>query len=140
MNRAGILSIVLAAAVTGACGGAEEVGTGPTGTSTTTTTTATQPTPRPTPQPSCVPTAPGNLRASSKGTVVTLEWDASPGAIEYVVLVGTTPSSSDVLSTNTTQTTYTATMKNGYLFARVQARGSCGWSGSSNEVGFTVGG
>ena len=39
MNRVGVLSIVLAAAVTGACGGADGVSSSPTGPSSTTTTT-----------------------------------------------------------------------------------------------------
>ena len=45
MTRVGMLSIVLAAAVTGACGGAESVSSSPTGPSTTTTTTSSQPQP-----------------------------------------------------------------------------------------------
>ena len=43
MNRAGILSIVLAAAVTGACGGADGASSSPTGPSSTTPTTSSQP-------------------------------------------------------------------------------------------------
>ena len=72
MNRVGMLSIVLAAAVTGACGGAESASSSPTGPSTTTTTTSSQP--QPTPQPAaCVP---ANLRvASIQGIVVTLRME-----------------------------------------------------------------
>ena len=87
MNRAGILSIVLAAAVTGACGGADGASSSPTGPSSTTPTTSSQPAP----QGSCVP---GNLTASVSGSAVTLRWSAVNGATEYSVLVGSTPTSS----------------------------------------------
>jgi hypothetical protein len=135
MNRAGVLLIVLAAAVTGACGGSESASPAPTGpTSTTTTTTAPPPPP---PQQACVPT---NLRvASQQGSVVTLEWNGVSGATEYVVLVGSTPGSSDQLSTNTTNTSYTWTAKSGRQYARVQAKCNGQFGSSSNEVEYTVG-
>jgi hypothetical protein len=131
-----MLSIVLAAAVTGACGGAESASSSPTGPSTTTP--ATSPQPQPTPQPAaCVPT---NLRVASKqGTVVTLEWNAVSGATEYVVLVGSSPGSSDQLSTNTTNTSYTWTAKEGRQYARVQAKCNGQFGSSSNEIEYTVG-
>jgi hypothetical protein len=133
MNRAGILSIVLVAAVTGACGGADGASSSPTGPSSTTTTTSSQPQP----QGSCVP---ANLAASVAGTVVTLQWSAVSGATEYTVLVGSTPSSSDQLSTNTTNSNYTWTARPGRQFARIQAKCGGAWGGSSNEVEFTVAG
>ena len=136
MNRAGVLSIVLAAAVTGACGGSDSVSSSPTGPSSTTTTTASQP--QPTPQPAaCVP---ANLHVVSvTGSVVTLEWNAVSGATEYSVLVGSSPGSSDQLSTNTTNTIYTWTAKGGRQYARVQAKCNGTFGGSSNEVEYTVG-
>ena len=133
MNRVGVLSIVLAAAVT-ACGGSDGVSPAPTGPSSTTPPSSS---PAPPQQTSCVP---ANLRvAGIQGTVVTLEWNAVSGATEYSVLVGSTPSSSDQLSTNTTNTSYTWTAKNGRQYARVQARCNGVFGGSSNEVEFTVG-
>jgi hypothetical protein len=107
----------------GACGSSDGVGASPTA------------------QASCPPSAPANLTVVSvQGTVVTVQWSASPGATEYAVLVGSTPSSSDLLSTNTTQTNYTWTAKSGRQYVRVQARGSCGaYSGSSNEIELTAG-
>jgi hypothetical protein len=135
MKRAVVLSIVLAAAVTGACGGADEVGSSPT--SPTTTTTTTTPSPQPQPQPSCVPT---NLRvASTQGTVVTLQWNAVSGATQYLILVGSTPGSSDLLFTNTSNSSYTWTAKSGRQWARVQAKCGEQFGSSSNEVEFTVG-
>jgi hypothetical protein len=134
MNRFGVLSIVLAAAVTGACGGADGASSSPTGPSSTTTTTSSQPQP----QGSCVP---ANLTvASIQSTVVTLQWSVVSGATEYAVLVGSTPSSSDQLSTNTTNNSYTWTARPGRQYARVQAKCGGTWGGSSNEVEFTVGG
>jgi hypothetical protein len=131
-----MLSIVLAAAVTGACGGADSASSSPTGPSTTTTTTSSQP--QPTPQPAaCVPT---NLHVvSMQGSVVTLGWNGVSGATEYVVLVGSAPGSSDQLSTNTTNTSYTWTAKGGRQFARVQAKCNGQFGSSSNEIDYTVG-
>ena len=134
MKRAGIFAIVLAAAVTGACGGAD--GTSPSPTSPTPTQTTPNSQPQPT-QTSCVPT---NLRASVTGSSVTLEWNAVSGASEYLILVGSTPSSSDRLSTNTTNTNYSWTAQPGRQYARIQARCGGNTGGSSNEVEFTVAG
>jgi hypothetical protein len=137
MNRAGVLSIVLAAAVTGACGGADSASSSPTGPSSTSTTTSSQPQPG-SQQASCVPQ---NLSvASMTGSTVTLQWNAVNGATEYSVLVGSTPSSSDLLSTNTSNNNYTWTAKPGRQYARVQAKCGGAFGGSSNEVEFTVAG
>ena len=133
MNRAGILSIVLAAAVTGACGGAEGVSSSPTGPSSTPPATSS---PQPQAPASCVPS---NLTvASIVGTVVTLQWSAVNGATEYTVLVGPTPSSSGYVSTNTSNPNYAWTARPGQQYARVQAKCGGAWGGSSNEVAFTV--
>jgi hypothetical protein len=132
MKRAGMLLIVLAAAVTGACGGADSASPSPTAPS--------SPSAPSTPQApaSCVPT---NLRvASIQGTVVTLAWNSVSGATEYTVLVGSVPGSSDQLSTNTTNTNYTWTAQTGRQYARVQARCNGAYGSSSNEVEYTVGG
>jgi len=133
MTRVGMLSIVLAAAVTGACGGSDNASPTPTGPSSTTTTT----TAPPAPQQACVPT---NLHVVSiQGTGVTLGWNGVSGATEYVVLVGSSPGSSDQLSTNTTNTSYTWTAKVGRQYARVQSKCNGQFGSSSNEVEYTVG-
>ena len=132
MNWVGVLAIVLATAMTAACGGADGVSPAPTGPSSSGSTTTT-----PSSQQGCVPS---NLRLASKqGTVVTLAWDAVSNATEYVVLVGSTPSSSDQLSTNTVNTSYTWTAKTGPQYARVQAKCNGQYGGSSNEIAYTVG-
>jgi len=133
MNRAGVLSIVLAAAVTGACGGADSASSSLTSPSSTPTASS-QPQP---PPASCVP---ANLRWSIQGTVVTLQWNSVNGATEYLVLVGSAPSSSDRVSTNTTNTSYTWTASPGRQYARVQAKCGGSFGSSSNEVEFTVAG
>jgi hypothetical protein len=61
------------------------------------------------------------------------------GATEYSVLVGSAPSSSDHLSTNTTNTDYTWTARPGRQYARVQAKCGGQFGASSNEVEYTVG-
>jgi hypothetical protein len=134
MKRVGILMIAMAAAVTMACGGSDNGSQSPTG-----------PTPSSSGGGSSQPapsngglTAPTNLRVVAvAGTAVTLNWSAS-GSPEYLVLVGTAPSSSNALSTNTTQTTYTWTVSPGTYYARVQSKNGTATSGSSNEVSFTV--
>jgi hypothetical protein len=86
-----------------------------------------------------MPAAPSNLRvAAQNGSLITLEWNAVSNATQYDVLVGTTPSSSNTLSTNTSQTNYTWTAPTGTHYARVQAKNACGNGLSSNEVSFTV--
>jgi hypothetical protein len=86
-----------------------------------------------------LPGAPANLTATSLGTGATLTWSPASGASEYIVLVGTSPSSSDTLLTNTSQTTYTWTgIRPGRHYARVQGKNACGTGQSSNEVEFTI--
>jgi hypothetical protein len=67
-----------------------------------------------------------------------LEWSASNGATQYEVMVGTTPSSSNTLLTNTGQNSYAFTAPTGTHYARVQAKNACGGSAASNEITFFV--
>jgi len=68
-----------------------------------------------------------------------MTWSAVSGATEYLILVGTSPSSSNILSTNAVSKTYPwSGVPQGTHYARIQAKNSCGTSGSSNEVRFTV--
>jgi hypothetical protein len=129
MNRLAALLVALMALAGAACGGGEDGGSSPTG-----------PTGTGGSQSGCsLPGAPGNLAVTTSGTSVVLSWSAVNGAMEYIVLVGTSPSSSNTLSTNTSQPTYPwSGVPAGSYYARVQARNSCGTSGSSNEVRFTI--
>jgi hypothetical protein len=136
MKRVGIFLIAVAAAVTMACGGGDEASPSPTAPSGGTG-GASQP--APTPPSSGGLSAPTNLTVKVIGTQVTLTWSSS-GSPQYQILVGTSPSSSNALSTNTTQTTYTWTVSPGTYYARVQSLSGTTTSGSSNEVNFTVSG
>jgi hypothetical protein len=131
MKRVGVLFIVLAAAVTIACGGADSAGSSPTSPSS----------PAPNPSQPTNPSglsAPTNLTVLTSGGSVTLSWNAVNGASEYLVLVGTTSGNSDKLFTNTTQTSYTWTVGSGVYYARVQSKNGSVTSGSSNEVSFVI--
>ena len=131
MKRVGTFFLVLAAVVTIGCGGAESVGSSPTAPSSPGGSNPSQPT-----NPSS--SAPSNLAVVVNGSTVVFTWTGVSGANQYSILVGSTPSSSDKLSTNTTQTNYTGTFGTGVYYARVQAMVNGVWSGSSNEVSFTI--
>ena len=134
MRRVGLFIAAIAAVVVVACGDGDAVNP-PTGPSSQNT--SAPPAPAPT---SCVPSAPANLVVVAVvGTTVSLRWNPVSNATQYLVLVGTAPSSSNILSTNTTNADYTwGGVQPGHHYARVQAVNSCGTSGSSNEVDFTV--
>ena len=137
MTRVTLCVAALAAMVAAGCSGSEG-GATPTAPSASTNSGGTAP-----PQASCtVPSAPANLRVDSvQGSTVSLSWSAVSGATQYLVLVGSTSGNSDELFTNTSQTTYTyGGVKQGHHYARVQAKNSCGTSGSSNSVDYTVAG
>jgi hypothetical protein len=85
------------------------------------------------------PSAPGNLTGVVSINTATFTWSPVNGANDYLVTVGPNPGTSSALSTNTTQTTYTwNAIPRGTYHARVEARNTCGSSGSSNEITITV--
>jgi hypothetical protein len=88
------------------------------------------------------PSAPGNLRFTKAGNVVTLNWNvpASGTPSQYRLLVGSVAGGADLLITNTAgnSTTLVTTAPNGTYFVKVQAVNLCGQSPSSNEVIVTV--
>jgi hypothetical protein len=67
-------------------------------------------------------------------------WNASPGATDYFVQIGTSSGNGDMIYTNTTQTTYTWTGQNAsdsiWYYARIHARNACGQANPSNEIMF----
>lgn len=132
MSRAAGVIVMFVAVLAGACGEGDGTSSSPTG---PTATGGSQ-----TPGPGCTPPgAPANLAVSVTGTSVVLTWSAATGAMDYMILVGTTPSSSNTLSTNTSQTTYPwSGVSPGTYYVRIQSRNACGTSGSSNEVSFRV--
>lgn len=95
------------------------------------------PAPSPSPAPSCLPGAPSNLRVSTVGSSRTFTWNAVSNAVDYFIQIGTETGRSDLVSTNTSQTTYTWTGNSpGTYFSRVYARNSCGSGNSSTEIVF----
>jgi hypothetical protein len=137
MIRVSLGVVALAAAVAAGCSGSEGTAS-PTGPSASTSSGSSAP-----PQASCtMPNAPANLRVDAvQGTTVSLSWSAVSGASEYLVLVGSTPGSSNELSTNTSQANYTyGGVKPGTHYARIQAKNACGTSGSSNQVEYSIAG
>jgi hypothetical protein len=62
-------------------------------------------------------------------------WNASAGAADYFIQIGEASGSSNLIYTNTSQTTYSWTGASpGTYYARVHARNSCGSSAPSNEI------
>jgi hypothetical protein len=133
MNRAGLF-VMLAAAFTFACSG-DDVPASPT--APTPPPVASPPPTSPPPSTSCAPGTPSNLKVSVFTTQRTFTWNASTNAVDYFIQIGTASGTSDLIYTNTTQTTYSW---NGYspgtYYARVHARNSCGSSNPSNEIVF----
>lgn len=87
------------------------------------------------------PTAPSNLAASLLGRNVTLTWAAGNGAASYLVLVGSGPGGSDILTTDLGSASTSLLASNttpGTYFVRVQSINACGQSVPSNEVAVTV--
>jgi len=80
------------------------------------------------------PEAPGGLRSSVSGSMVTLNWNASPGATSYDVEAGRQTGGSDVGVFNTPAPTLSGPAGPGRYFVRVRARNSSGTSSASNEI------
>jgi hypothetical protein len=85
------------------------------------------------------PQPPTGFRATVAGTRVSFVWTAAAGATQYVLVVGSAPGSSNTLSVNTTQTTYTwRGAPIGTHYARVFARSDCVHDSVSTEITFTT--
>jgi len=137
MRRFEIFLVMLLAASAVECGGGNDETASPTAPTPTTTTPPPGGSGSSGPNTGCAtPNAPGNLTVTASGSRVTFTWDAVNGASEYLMLIGSSPSSSNVLFTNTSNPAYYWNgAANGTYYGRVQARNSCGnTSASSNEV------
>jgi hypothetical protein len=132
MMRSGF-GLALAVAVLGsACSGSE----GGSSTPTSPTPTTSAPGPSPTNQ-SCVPAAPGDLRVAATDGTRAFTWNAVSGAQDYFIQIGNASGQSNLINTNTTQTTYSWTgVGVGPFYARVYARNSCGSGPNSTEISF----
>jgi len=130
-HRIALIAMLAAAAI--GCGGGDgdnSGGNSPTAPSSTSST----------PNAGCTrPAAPPNFTATVAGSSVTFTWSAVIGAVYYDIMVGTSPGSSNALSTNTTQTNYAWNgAPRGTYYARVEARNACGSGPASPEITFTV--
>jgi len=91
------------------------------------------------PSSCAVPGAPHNVSADVTGTSVTLAWSAVGDASDYVVLIGSTPTSSDSVFTNTADVQHSIDgLSEGTHFARVHAHNWCGTSEPSSAISFRV--
>lgn len=86
---------------------------------------------------SCTPGAPGNLAVSINGSMRVFTWNAVSNVQDYFIQIGNASGASDLVNTNTTQTTYTWTGASpSTYYARVYARNSCGSGPNSTEISF----
>jgi Cupin domain len=85
------------------------------------------------------PAAPSALTFSLDGRTVTLQWVASPGALDYILDVGRASGGIDIFSAAVgPTTTLTVAAPPGRYFVRVRARNASGASASSPEVVINV--
>lgn len=137
MNRATVIIIAFAAALTAACGGdaGNASPTGPTPSNDAPPSTSTNPPPS---NPATL-AAPANLSASVDGSRVNLTWNGVSGANDYMVHIGTQPGTGNIISTNTSKTDFQWNGgPKGTYYARVVARNSQTSSASSNEIVITI--
>jgi hypothetical protein len=80
------------------------------------------------------PPAPSSFRFTRSGSLVTLNWNAAPGASDYVIEVGSAPGLSNLLVVGVPGGPISASAPPGTYFARVRARNRCGVGSSSNEI------
>ena len=80
------------------------------------------------------PAAPGNLRFTRAGSLVTLHWDAAASASDYIVEVGSVSGASDLLVTPLPGAPVSASPSPGTYYVRVRARNGCGAGLPSNEI------
>jgi hypothetical protein len=82
------------------------------------------------------PAAP--LSASVAGGRVTLQWNAAPGAVDYVVEAGSSSGAGNIASIPAAGTTLSARAPAGTYYVRVRPRNACGSGWWSNEVTVAV--
>jgi fibronectin type III domain protein len=138
MNRAGLSCVIVTAMLAVACGSDEGPNPSPTA---PTPSTPPATTPAPAPAPSCAPAQVTGLNVSLIGdSTRVFTWNASSGATQYDIQIGTASGKGDIIFTNTSNTTYTwagvGTNPATNYYARVHARNSCGQAPPSNEIVF----
>lgn len=78
--------------------------------------------------------APIGLVGSATAGVVTLQWQAAPGASSYVLEAGTSPGASNIGAIPTVGAGFQSPAPPGTYYVRVRATNACGVSSPSNEV------
>jgi hypothetical protein len=81
-----------------------------------------------------VPPAPTNFRVTRAGAVVTLDWNASIGASDYILEVGSNPGAGNLLVVPLPAGPISATAPQGTYYARMRGRNGCGVGSPSNEL------
>jgi hypothetical protein len=128
------LSAVLTAALGAGCSGGDGGASTPTSPTAPTTSGAGPQSPT---NSSCTPAAPGNLVVSVNGSMRVFTWNSVTGVQDYFIQIGSASGASDLINTNTTQTTYTWTGASpSTYYARVYGRNSCGSGPNSTEISF----
>jgi hypothetical protein len=85
------------------------------------------------------PPVPGGLRYTRDGNVVTVRWDAAPGAAEYFLRVGTSRGAANVYDgTNGPFTSISAPAPPGTYYLQVQAVNACGASAPTADLEIQV--
>ena len=125
MMRSALAVALLVAVLGSACNGTPTSPTAPDGSGPQTPT-----------NPACVPDAPRNLQVAVNGSTRVFTWSRVAGVQDYVIQIGSAPGQSNLLDTNTTQTTYTWTASPGVYYARVYGRNSCGSGPNSTPITF----
>jgi hypothetical protein len=78
------------------------------------------------------------LGASVSGNIVTLQWNAASGAVDYIVEAGSSSGTGNIASIPRAGTSLVAQAPPGTYYVRVRPRNACGSGWWSNEVVVTV--
>jgi hypothetical protein len=84
------------------------------------------------------PPAPANFRFTRTGSLVTLLWDPTPGAIDYVVEVGSVVGASNLLVAPLAASPVSTVAPPGTYYVRIRSRNGCGVGSPSNEITIVI--
>ena len=85
------------------------------------------------------PAVPTGLHFTRNGSVVTVQWNVTPGAVEYFLRAGSAPNNANLYNgTNGRFTSVSASVPPGTYYVRVQAVNDCGPGGLSAELEIQV--
>jgi hypothetical protein len=84
------------------------------------------------------PPAPANFRFTRAGSLVTLLWDPTAGASDYLVEVGSAAGASNLLVAPLAASPVSTVAPPGIYHVRIRARNACGASPPSNEITIVI--